>query len=149
MTGMQRHFKLRPSRSLALFFFILCFSALVSLWTLPLPSLVLLVLTLVVLCWGGYCMVFDAGLRMGDSCVAFRLEDGEEIVLVLRNGSHLMCRLSGDSLVTPYIVILSVILNEQRRGRSVLISPDTMGAESFRRLRVALRWRETANQAAT
>jgi toxin CptA len=148
MTGMQRHFKLRPSRSLVLLFFILCLSALASLWALPLPSLVLLALILVTLCWCGYCLLFDASLRMGDSCVAFRLEDGEVIVLVLRNGSHLMCRLSGDSLVTPYIVILNVVLNEQRGGRSVLILPDAMGAESFRRLRIALRWGEKANQAA-
>lgn len=148
MTGMQRHFKLRPSRSLAIFFSILCLSALVSLWALPLPSLVLLILSLVVLGWGGYCLLFDAGLRMGVSCVAFRLEDNEALVLVLRNGSHLMCRLSGDSLVTPYIVILNVVLSEQRAGRSVLILPDAMGSESFRRLRVALRWGETANQTA-
>lgn len=86
---------------------------------------------------------------MGDSCVAFRLEDSEVIVLVLRNGSHLIGRLSSDSLVTPYIVILNVVLNEQQGGRSVLILPDTMGVESFRRLRVAMRWGETANQEAT
>lgn len=149
MTGMQRHFKLRPSRSLALFFLILCLSASVSIWVLPLPLLALIFLTLILLSWSGYCLLFDAGLRMGDSCVAFRLEGGEEAVLVLRNGSHLMCRLSGDSLVTPYIVILNVVLNEQRGRRSVLILPDAMGAQSFRRLRVALRWGDAANQAAT
>lgn len=146
---MQRHFKLRPSRTLALFFLILCLSALVSIWLLPFPGFVLLVLSMIVLWWGGYCLLFDAGLRMGNSCVALRLEDGEEIVLVLRNGSHLTFRLSGDSLVTPYVVILNVARNEQHGGRSVVIMPDTMGAESFRRLRVLLRWGDADNQAAT
>jgi len=146
---MQRHFKLRPSRTLAVFFFTLSLSALVSIWSLPFPAPVLLVLTLIVLCWGGYCLLFEAGLRMGSSCVALRLEDGEGIVLVLRNGSHLTFRLSGDSLVTPYVVILNVARNEQHGGRSVVIMPDTMGAESFRRLRVLLRWGDAGNQTAT
>ncbi len=145
---MQRHFKLRPSRALSLFLFILCLLALVSIGALPFPVLPLLVLSLIVLCWGGYCLLLHAGLRMGMSCVALRLEEGDEIVLVLRNGSHLMCRLSGDSLVTPYIVILNVARNEQRGGRSVVIMPDAIGAESFRRLRVILRWGDAANQAA-
>jgi len=149
MTGMQRHFKLRPSRILALFFFILCLSALVSVWSIAFPVPVLLFLSLVVLCWGAYCLLRDAALRMENSCVALRLEHGEEIVLVLRNGSHLTCRLSSDCLVTPYIVILNVARNEQHGGRSVVIMPDAIGAESFRRLRVMLRWGDAANQAAT
>ncbi len=146
---MQRHFKLRPSRALALSLSILCLSALVSIWSLPFSALTLSVLSLVVLSWSGYCLGLHAGLRMGNSCVALRLEEGDEIVLVLRNGSHLMCRLCGDSLVTPYIVILNAAMNGRRGGRSVLIMPDAIGAESFRRLRVILRWGDVANQAAT
>ena len=139
MTGMQRHFKLRPSRILAALLFILCCASLVSLWTLPLPTMVLSVLTLLVLVWGGYCVSRYALLRADDSCVAFRLEEDLGIVLVLRNGSHLMCRLSSDSLVTSLVIILNIEANEQRRGRNVLIFPDAMGVDSFRRLRVALK----------
>ncbi len=148
MAGMQRHYKLRPSRFLVLLIVLLCVAALVSLWLLPLSTPVLLALTAVVLCWGGYCLLLDANLRMGHSCVAFRLEDSEEIVLVLRSGSHLSGRLSPDSLVTPYLVILNVVLKEQRGGRSLLILPDAIGAESFRRLRVALRWGDKSDQPA-
>ncbi len=145
---MQRHYKLRPSRFLALLIFLLCVASLVSLWLLPLPTPVLLALTAIVLCWGCYRLLLDAYLHMGRSCVAFRLEDSEEIVLVLRSGSHLSGRLSPDSLVTPYLVILNVVLKEQRRGRSLLILPDGIGVESFRRLRVTLRWGDKADQPA-
>jgi hypothetical protein len=140
MIGMQRHFKLRPSRFLAALFCVLCFSVLVSIWTLPLPSMALLTLTLLATGWSGYCLLHHAILRTGNACVAFRLEEGDGIVLVLRNGSHLVCRLSDDSLIAPYVVILNVVLNEQHRGRSVLVFPDAMGSDSFRRLRIALRW---------
>lgn len=145
---MQRSFKLRPSRLLALYFFILCAVALISLWLLPLPILLLIAITMVVLCWGGYCLLLHANLRLVHSCIAFRLEDGDNIVLVLRNGRHLPCRVSPDSLVTPYLVILNVVLNEKGGRRSLLILRDAIGLENFRRLRIALRWGDASNQVA-
>ena len=145
---MQRHYKLRPSRFLALLFILLGATSLVLLWFLPLQTAIWLALAVAAMWWGGYCLLFYANLRMGHSCVAFRLEDRDEIVLVLRSGRHLSGRVSPDSLVTPYIVILNVVLSEQRRGRSLLILPDAMGEDSFRRLRVALRWGDKADQAA-
>jgi toxin CptA len=143
---MQRSFKLRPSRLLALYFLILCAVALISLWLLPLPMLLLTAMSVIVLYWGGYCLLLHANLRMAHSCIAFRLEDRDDIVLVLRNGRHLPCRLSPDSLVTPYLVILNVVLNEQRGKRSLLILPDAIGSESFRRLRIALKWGDASSQ---
>ena len=137
---MQRHYKLRPSRYLSLLVSLLCFLSLLLLWSLPLSLPWSIVLSVVVLSWSGHCLLFDANLRMGHACVAFRLEEHDGIVLVLRNGRHLSGRVSSDSLVTPYVIILNVALHEFRRGRSLLIMPDTMGTESFRRLRVVLRW---------
>ena len=113
------------------------------------PFAGLLVLTLIVLCWAAYYLLLDANLSRGRSCVAFRLEGQDEIVLVLRSGTHLSGRVSADSLVTPFLVILNVALKERRGRRSLLVMPDTMGAESFRHLRVALKWGDKTDQAAT
>ncbi len=146
---MQQYYKLRPSRSLALILLFLCVVSLATLLLLALPVAVRLILTVVVLCWGGYSLLLDAILRMGHSCLGLRLEDGEEIVLLLRSGRHLSCRVSPDSWVTPYLIVLNVILSDQRGRRSLMILPDAMGEESFRRLRVALRWGGKADQAAT
>ncbi len=145
---MQRYFKLRPSRVLGLLLFFLFSASLVSLWLLPLAKLVIVVLTLVMACSVAVSLLLDTRLRRRSSCVAFRLEDGDGIVLVLRNGLHLPGRVSTDSLVTPYLVILNVVLNEQGGRRSLRILPDAMGADSFRRLRVALRWNVRQDQAA-
>ena len=145
---MRRYYTLRPSRLLALSLVLLCSASLAALWSLSLPVMGSLVLAMAVLLWGGYRLSLDANLRLRHSCVAFRLEEGEELVLVLRNGRHLPCRMSGDSLVTPWLVVLNVVSGEQRWGRSVVILQDAMGAESFRRLRVALRWGSRAGQAA-
>jgi toxin CptA len=145
---MHRHYKLRPSRFLNLLIGFLGVSALSVLWMLPLPAFVPLVLTVFLSGWTVYCMLRDAGLRLGHSCVAFRLEDQDEIVLVLRNGSHLAGRVLPDSWVTPHAVILNVLLDERHGRRSVLILPDAMSAESFRRLRVVLGWGERAGREA-
>jgi hypothetical protein len=114
--------------------------SLVSLWTLPLPVAILLAVTPAVLSWAAYCLLNDAKLYLAKSCVAFRLENREEIVLALRSGSHMPGRVLEKSVVTPYIVILDVLLAEQRGRRSILILPDAMSSESFRHLRTLLKW---------
>lgn len=140
MSGQQRYFTLRPSRLLTLFFLLLCASSLGAIWSLPLHPILLSVLSAVTINWVGYHLSLDAQLRLQHSCVAFRLEEKGEAMLILRNGRHVPCKLSADSLATPYLVILNVVLNEQRGKRSLLVLPDSMGVEKFRRLRIALRW---------
>jgi uncharacterized membrane protein AbrB (regulator of aidB expression) len=145
MAGMQRHYKLRSSRFLVLLVVSLGVGSLLSLWKLPLPVGLLFAVSVVVLSWAGYSLMLDAKLRMEKSCVSFRLENQEEIVLVLRCGSHMPGRVLTNSVVTPYIVIMEVVLDEQLGRRSILILPDAMSPESFRHLRTALRWGDKAD----
>lgn len=137
---MQRHFKLRSSRFLVFLILFLSVIPLVSLCMLPLPVFVLFVLTAMLLSWGGYCLLLDANLHSKHSCIAFRLEDDDGIVLLLRNGRHVAGRVLQGSLVTPYLVILNIALSDRYGVRSIMVLPDTMSADSFRRLRVMLVW---------
>ncbi len=148
MAAVQRYYTLRSSRLLALFLSLLCTVSLVVAWSQPLPATGSIILTLLVLGWGGHHLALDAGLRLQHSCVAFRLEEGGGVMLVLRNGRHVPCKMARDSLVTPWLVILNVKLIEQRGARSLVLTPDVMDAQSFRRLRVALRWGDRAVQGA-
>ena len=75
------------------------------------------------------------------------MEESDDVMLVLRNGSHVPGRMLPDSLVTPYLVILNIALNEQLGRRSLLIMPDSMGTDSFRRLCVVLRWGDKSGRA--
>ena len=68
-----------------------------------------------------------------------RLED-DRIVLGYRNGGILSGTLQSGSVVTPYLVVLNVRIQGWYFNRNVLMMPDSMDAESFRRLRVALKW---------
>ncbi len=143
---MQRHYTLRPSRVLAVIFFVLCALTIISLWSLS-TTIGAIVLMVFVLGWGLYGLWLDANLSLQHSCVAFRLDGQEEIMLVLRNGKHLPGRLSSDSVATPYLIILNIALDEQHGWRSLVILPDAMGKDNFRRLCVVLRWGSNADQA--
>jgi hypothetical protein len=147
VSGKQRSYTLRPSRLLAFTLLALCAITLSVLWTLPWPLPLQMLLAVAVMLWTAYHFRLDARLRMPHSCVAFRLEDEGACVLVLRHGAHVPCRITADSLVTPYLVILNVELVERSAKRSLLILPDAMGAERFRHLRVALVWGDAETQA--
>lgn len=68
------------------------------------------------------------------------LLDGDMILLVARNGDQVTARVLADSLVTPFITVLNVLPQGTYLARSVIILPDSLDAESFRQLRVWLRW---------
>lgn len=137
--GRQSHYTLRPSR---IFFRVLWLSCVLFLFVLPgLPLAIAWLfcagITAIASCI--YVSLVRAKLRLAKSIVAFRLEDEREITLIQRNGLHTRGKLSKGSLVTPYLVLLNV--NRDAHGyQSVLVMPDSMSRDAFRRLRVALRW---------
>jgi hypothetical protein len=48
------------------------------------------------------------------------------------------------SVVTPYLVLLNVLINDSRRKANVVLMADSMGAEDLRQLRVMLGWKVSA-----
>lgn len=136
---MQRHFTLRPSLYLA---GLILFSHLLAMGTalfLKLPGVWALLLMLVLLGSLFSHLMRDARLLWGGSCVALRIEE-DKVVLITRNGQHQSGLISPRSVVTPYLVILSVVPERAWLNKNIVLLPDCMDAESFRRLRVALRW---------
>jgi toxin CptA len=145
---MQRHstYTLRPSRRLGALLILLGAGASVALWLLPLALPVSLMLSVVIAGWALYRWHLDAKLRSMNSCVALRLEGDEAVVMVLRDGRHVPGRLSATSLITPFLVILNVSPEARRLRRSLVLLPDCMSRQNFRRLRVALRWNGKTSQ---
>jgi toxin CptA len=86
-----------------------------------------------------YYLLRDALIRLGISCTGL-VADGEGVVMSLRNGDRVPCVIDKDSVVTPMLTVLNLRLRGQRGARSILILPDSLDAESFRELRVWLRW---------
>ncbi len=71
--------------------------------------------------------------------MALLLEE-EQAVLTLRGGDQLAGQVLRTTLVTPFLTVLNVRPQGARLARSVVILPDSLNAESFRQLRVRLKW---------
>ncbi len=71
------------------------------------------------------------------------LEIADDCGLMLRDAGGVWreAALLPSSFVTPYLTILNFRHPDERRARSVLLLPDNIRPDPFRRLRVLLRWR--------
>jgi toxin CptA len=84
------------------------------------------------------------------SCVALNVDSYNQLTLVLRNGDQLQVQLCPDSVVTPYLTVVHYQVKNMpflRRlaAAHLVILPDMLDAESYRQLRVWLRWGKSDN----
>lgn len=132
-------FKLQPSR--------ICLSLLLSVYSLvilivhllPIAEWAEVLFVILLLCALFYYLRRDAWLSLPSSPVAVRIADNE-IILLARDGTELSGSLQGNSVVTPLLTVLNILPKGMKRTRSVVIFPDSLGAERFRELRVLLLW---------
>ncbi len=81
---------------------------------------------------------------MPSSCIGLAQEDDGRILLLRRDGGRLPCRILRDSVVTPSLTVLNVLPEGAHLARGLVILPDRMDKEPFRRLRV---WLKQGDQA--
>ncbi|WP_407896836.1 protein YgfX [Ferrigenium sp. UT5] len=87
----------------------------------------------------GFSLMRDAWLRLPQSCVAFELTAPRRLSLVPLAGDPVAGVISDSSFVSPYLTLINIRTDTGRR-RSLVIMPDSLQAEDYRRLRVRLRW---------
>ena len=75
------------------------------------------------------------------SIVELELREDCSVSARSRAGRWLGYEVSGTSFVSPHLTVLNLHADAPWRARSVLITPDSLDADSVRRLRVWLRWR--------
>ncbi len=133
--------QLRPSRRLAAVLAGVHGVAIAALWSLPVPS-ALLVAGSALLAASAACIVRTHALRTGVNAT-LELELYEDCTLSLRTGDERWLRYNivGSSFVTRVLTVLNLRAEGAWRMRSVLISADCIDPDAFRRLRVWLNWR--------
>ena len=136
---MQRQFNFQPSVYFTIALIASHGVALAVLAPLALPLWARILLASLVITSLLYHVWHDAWLLALSSNKTL-LVDGDMVQLVARNGDQVTARVLADSLVTPYITLLNVLPQGSYFTRSVIILPDSLDAESFRQLRVWLRW---------
>ncbi len=135
---MRQQIELSPSRYLA-FILVSVHGAASLVPLLVLPWWAGSTIVLMLLLGLRHYLLRDAWLRLPHSCARLVLEE-EGAVLVRRDGAELSCRILPGSMVTPWLTVLNILPQGARFARSVVILPDSLDAESFRQLRVWLRW---------
>lgn len=80
-------------------------------------------------------------LRARGAAVALEITSAGLFSVQTRRGAWIECEVLGSTYVASFLTVLN--LKEQEKGalRHVVILPDSMDAEDFRRLRVWLRWK--------
>lgn len=132
---------LRTSYLLALLLVVMHVLALASVWLVPLvldAKIGTAIVLATTLAFGLQQHVWRAGKR---SVRAIRLTGECEISLQGQDGTWLEAAILPSSFISPYLTVLNLKIEVERRARHVVILPDAMDAEQFRQLRVWLKWR--------
>ncbi|MGA8147359.1 MAG: protein YgfX [Gallionellaceae bacterium] len=136
---MIQDIKFKPSRYLAALLIAAHLVAIIALVPLALPIWARMGLMLVLVVNFSYLLRRNILLNLPSSCVGLSLGK-EGVGMLARNGEQLQCKVLHDSLVTPVITVINVLPQGARFARAAVILPDGLDAESFRQLRVWLKW---------
>ena len=94
-----------------------------------------------------YSLLFELrmALRLGSKAVVkLRIAAGETLQFAMRDGQWHEGEVLGSTTVTSFLTVINLRVGSQRGIRSIVILPDSMAADDYRRLRVWLRWRPAA-----
>ncbi|WP_425433705.1 protein YgfX [Nitrosomonas marina] len=77
----------------------------------------------------------------GRSAVLLEFTDKVICKLKTKNGQSFEYKVSGSTFVSPYLTVLILRSRHSWSTQSIVILPDAIDSEEFRRLRVLLRWK--------
>lgn len=130
-----------PSVLLAAVISVTHFVAAGLLWLIPLPVAGKSLFTIAIATSLVYFMARDAALHAAHSIVALEIRDGGEVAIQIRDGAWFDCELLGTSYVSPRLTIVHLRLRGRWKTRRIILVPDNVDPQNFRRLRTWLRWK--------
>lgn len=136
--------EIHPSRHLAILLGIAHTAAAGISLVVDMPTPARLLLMLGIAASFVHALYGPALLRAGGSIIAVELGEGGKLSVRTRRGGWHAATLRDSSFVASYLAVLNLKLEKAYFAHHVVIMPDSMDAEDFRRLRVWLRWRKAA-----
>lgn len=112
-------------------------------WLAPLPHWLAVLLMPVFLGSAWHTLRRDGFRTWRHSLIALRLDADGRCEFQTRAGAWREAALLGSSFVAPYLTVLNLKPAGDRLAKHLVILPDAVDAEDFRRLRVWLKWRGT------
>lgn len=110
-------------------------------WLVPVPQWIAALLMPLFLGSAWYYLLRDGFRTLQHSLVALRLHDDCGCEFQTRAGVWHEAALLGSSFVSPYLAVLNLRPASGRIAKHLVILPDAVDSEDFRRLRVWLKWR--------
>jgi toxin CptA len=132
---------LRRSRQLALLLGAVHAAALGLGFAAGLPWWVNLLLAVAVAVSAAHTIALHAWHSLHASLVALELSDECQLKVQDHRGEWRNAELLPSTFVTPRLTVLNLRFDGARLARHIIIVPDRVDAEAFRRLRVLLRWK--------
>jgi toxin CptA len=135
-----RRIEITPSPTLAIALCAAHLAAAVAIWHSALPLPLRGVSIGVIAAALGWSLRSRALLRLASAIVALEITAAGQISFLTRRGTSHACELLGTSYVSPRLTILNLQARGCRLARHVLLVPDNVDTQDFRRLRIWLRW---------
>lgn len=115
----------------------------------PIPLSLSLLLLLLITISTIYFVRLNGLLSLPTSCKSLRINNVGKCHLIQKDDESLVVQIMPDSFVSAYLTILHVVPEEFKwfkfwQNRYILLLQDNSDAESFRQLRVYLRWHKNA-----
>jgi len=133
--------EIRSSPCLAMVLAVLHLAALVSLVSLLIPVWLKLALAVVIGVSVGISVRRHALLRAAFSVRELVLKADGAVEGLWNGGRRFDARISGQTTVLPWLIVMLIELPDSRRLHPLLILPDSLPAEDGRVLRAWLRWK--------
>ena len=131
----------KPSRWLAVYLGVGHIFAIVCLFLVPLPFSLRFLLVGAVLLNLAHALSHQVWHVWPGSIISLQFEHDGMVFFECRNGKIVEAKVLASSFVAPYLTIIVLKTNKAWFARSVVLLPDMLPRELFRRLRVWLKWR--------
>jgi len=133
--------RLKPSVYLTLLLSAVHAIAIGLILVLPLPIWLKVAATLAFCTSFVFYLKRNAWLAAPNSIIALVINEDCTCAIETRGGKRLECILLPTSYVSAFLTVLNLNANGERLARHVVILPDAINSEDFRKLRVLLRWK--------
>ena len=148
MKPIQLNFK--PSMIFSALFTLMGVAACCIVMLLAIPSQIKLILMLMIIMSAVYAVLKHGLLSLPSSYITLKVNSKNQLQLIRKDGKTLDMKVEKDSTVTPYLTVLNSRVEDASWlqglfGHALIISPDAINAESYRQLRVWLRWSNQLN----
>lgn len=134
------HLDLRPSASLAWTIGLACALCCIVLLLLPIHAGLKVLLMAVIVASSVYFIRRHARLSLMKSIVGLNFNAETGLQLDFNDGTRQEAKVLEHSFVAPYLTVLNMQTLEDGKCISLILVPDNVEPDSFRQLRVWLRW---------